>query len=332
MKAATIGSVFLFSVCGAVLLDVQNNFEKKKREIADEINALTEEALDIAKRVEDFGKKKKEIADTINALAEDVIDVEKQEDEALKIAKRAAESQVLNFERKKRDVLVELLREKRQNTNPHGFGFGLVQDCKGGNCRQANAGGFGNVQKCQGAGCRQANTGGFGHVQDCRGSQCGQLNSRGKREELVREKRQNTNPHGFNFGLVQDCKGGNCRQANAGGFGNVQKCQGAGCQQANTGGFGHVQDCRGSQCGQLNRGKREEAVHTLTCAGDVTSMCKGKDCVVSCSDGGQISLVCEDEIVDVNSDSDSGNVEARCGSAKEIKEKIQAFRSLFPFL
>jgi len=286
MKALV--SVFLFSVCGAVVLNVQNNFEKKKREIANKINALTdevleevekgeaekklqnlvkrkreivdaintltEEALDIAKRVDDFGKKKKEIADTINALAEDVLDVEKQ-DEALQIVKRAAESQVHNFERKKRDVLVELLREKRQNTNPQGF----------------------------------------------------------------------------NFGLVQDCKGGNCRQKNAGGFGNVQRCQGAGCEQANTGGFGHVQDCGGSHCGQLNRGKREEAVHTLTCAGDVTSMCTGKDCVVSCSDGGQISLVCEDEIVDVNSDSDSGNVDARCGSAKEIEEKIQAFRSLFPF-
>jgi len=282
-----LAAFFLVSVCGAVR-NVQNNFEKKKREIAvainaltdevlleegekeeaemksqnlgkrkreiiDAINTLTDDSLEIGKRVDEFGKMKRQIAESINALVDDVL---KHEDEALQIAaERAAKSQVHNLERKKRNVLVELLREKRQNTNPYGF----------------------------------------------------------------------------NFGLVQDCKGGNCRQKNEGGFGNVQKCQGAGCKQDNTGGFGHVQDCSGSQCGQLNRGKREEAVHTLTCAGDVTSMCEGNDCVISCSDGGQISLVCEDEFVDVSSDSDSGNVEARCGSAEQVKEKIQAFRSLFPF-
>merc|ERR1719500_2242555 len=121
MKLATVGSVLLFSVCGAVVLNVQTNFEKKKREIADAINALTdevleevekeeaeqklqnlgkrkqevvdaintltEEALEIVKRVDDFGKKKREITDAINAFAEVVLDVE-QQDEALQIAKR----------------------------------------------------------------------------------------------------------------------------------------------------------------------------------------------------------------------------------------------------
>eukprot|EP00092_Neocalanus_flemingeri_P010765 GFUD01011594.1.p1 GENE.GFUD01011594.1~~GFUD01011594.1.p1 ORF type:complete len:230 (-),score=60.57 GFUD01011594.1:82-771(-) len=72
-----------------------------------------------------------------------------------------------------------VVKRSAQNLNPHGFDFGIVQQCQGGRCNQNNAGGFGNLQLCGGAPCNQNNLGGFGHVQGCRGANCNQNNLSG---------------------------------------------------------------------------------------------------------------------------------------------------------
>ena len=167
-----------------------------------------------------FGRKKREIVDAINALTEETLEAEKQaEAEAIEIQKRDAEPQFFgggfggatqncagsqcnqnNFGRRKREVVAKLIeealkiaedeeaaeRQEAEAVHSQEKREAQVQNCQGSSCNQNNlGGGFAGL----GAGFPVG--GGFGAgfgggaTQNCVGSQCNQNNGRRKREIIA---------------------------------------------------------------------------------------------------------------------------------------------------
>merc|ERR1711942_359825 len=133
------------------------------------------------------------------------------------------------------------------------------------------------------------------------------------------------NNPGF-FGNVQQCQGGRCDQLN---LLSRRKRQIMEAMEALT----QEVDKFEKEVEQLEKDlMKDEKVHKLTCSTNVNSQCRGKECLVSCGDGNssKITLQCEDGLIDVNSVSSSGGaeVQVRCGSAEEAAGKAKAFSDL----
>merc|ERR1712025_535723 len=299
---------------------------RKKRQLVDALNALTEEALKAdAEKINQDAAPKDQQRQVHRMSCSGAIDSQCRGQKCV-VSCADGEAGFVDVSLENNDaskVLVrcgtqeEVGRVRRQNTNPSNFGFGQVQNCEGGRCGQQNAGGFGNVQRCRGAGCQQANTGGFGHVQDCAGGRCGQLNANdfpGRRKrQIVDALNAAVNALTEEALSAEKSAALNEEALSAEESTNDGKLEGRRLEE-------QVQ-------------KVEEQVHTFECGSNVSSRCRGAECEVTCADGkgGKFTLECEDGLVEVASDSSegAGTVQVRCGSTEKADKKVEAVRSLF---
>jgi len=332
MKAGPL--IFTFFLCFSLS---STSTLRKKRQLVDALNALTEEALKAdAEKINQAAAPKDQQRQVHRMACSGAIDsqcrgkkcvvscADGKEDVEISLKCDAGFVDVSLENNDASKVLVrcgtqeEVNRVRRQNTNPFNFGFGQVQNCEGGRCGQQNAGGFGNVQRCRGAGCQQANTGGFGHVQDCADGRCGQLNANnfpGRRKRQIVDA-LNAAVNALTEEALSVDKSAvalNEEASSADESTNDEKLEGRRLEE------------------QIQ--KVEEQVHTFECGSNVSSRCRGAECEVTCADGkgGKVTLECEDGLVEVTSDSSegAGTVQVRCGSAEEADKKIEAVRSMF---
>jgi len=296
--------IFFFGLSNCSLLR-----SRKRRQIMDAINALTEEALE-AERMEEVMKEgkvqmKEEVPSvkeanmlrceaTVNSQCggnecvvscsdgkgekvalsceSGFVDVKASSGDAAIVEVRCGTAAAEVDQGKALEMEEVVSRKRRQDSNPF---FGRGQ-------RNQKSEGFENVQ-------RASNPGLFGNVQQCQGGRCDQLNLLSRRKRQIMEAMET---------LTEE----------------VDKFE--------------------KEVEQLEKDllmKDEQQVHMLSCDSNVNSQCKGKECVVSCGDGkgSKITLQCEDGLVDVNSvNSRDVEVQVRCGSAKEAAGTAKAFRDL----
>jgi len=307
MKSSSVLAViFLFGLCNCSLLR-----SRKKRQIMDAINALTEEALEAEKmeellKEEKVQSKKEEVQSvdganmlrceaTVNSQCggkecivscsdgkgekvalsceSGFVDVKGSSGDAAIVEVKCGTAAAVEGNQGKALGMEEVVsRKRRQDTNPF---FGRGQ-------RNLKSEGFENVQRAR-------TTGLFGNVQQCQGGRCDQLNLLSRRKRQIMEAMET---------LTEE----------------VDKFE--------------------KEVEQLEKDllKDDQKVHMLSCDSNVNSQCKGKECVVSCGDGkgSKVTLQCEDGLVDVNSvnSRDITDVQVKCGSAKEAAGKAKAFRDL----